>query len=84
MTALYSIQRTLHKQGIPAANVNFIPIPINLPLFMGYGSEYDTFNLVMRMALPSGSGPPMPWRRSSGSTWSKLAGSPRPTITLAA
>lgn len=47
-----SVVATLGKQGIPSGRVNFIPAPINLPLFMGAGAQYDTFNLLMRTAIP--------------------------------
>lgn len=48
-----SVLDMLAAQGIPSANVNFIPIPIQLPLHMNYGARADTFGMVMRTALPA-------------------------------
>lgn len=52
LNAYNSIVKTLAKQGIASDRINFIPIPISLPLFMGNGLVYDSFNLLMRTAIP--------------------------------
>ncbi len=48
-----SVQTQLALQGIDPSTVNFIEAPLELPLFMGYGPEADSFNMLMRMALPT-------------------------------
>ncbi|MBT9487248.1 MAG: hypothetical protein IV093_07025 [Rubrivivax sp.] len=53
MNTLASVQVLLAQQGIPESKVNFIPLPVGLPLFMGDGEMADTFTLLMRMALPT-------------------------------
>jgi hypothetical protein len=53
MNTLAGVQSLLAQQGIAAANVNFIPMPVTLPLYMGYGARSDTFSMVMRTALPN-------------------------------
>ena len=46
------VKATLAQQGIDASQINFLPIPIGLPLNMGYELTDDAFTLVMRTALP--------------------------------
>lgn len=53
MNTLARIKLQLARQGIPAAEVNFIPLPVGLPLFMGRSPSADTFTLLMRTALPT-------------------------------
>ena len=51
MNTLAKVQQTLAAQGIPASAINFVPLPIQLPLFMGYAPTADTFTMLMRTAL---------------------------------
>lgn len=53
MNTLAGIQAVLAAQGIPASQVNFIPLPLGLPLVMGTDPAADSFSLVMRTALPN-------------------------------
>jgi hypothetical protein len=48
-----SVKDMLIKQGIPKAGINFIGLPILLPLFMGNTPTSDTFNMLMRTAFPT-------------------------------
>lgn len=51
-----SYQRILNHlvaSGIPESMVNFIPMPAELPLYLGYGSNADTFGMLQRLALPA-------------------------------
>ncbi|MBS0448098.1 MAG: hypothetical protein JSR59_19370 [Proteobacteria bacterium] len=47
-----SVRSLLGQQGIPASNVNYLPMPYTLPLYMNYGDKADTYGMVMRTALP--------------------------------
>jgi len=47
------VRSLLARQKITESEVNFIPMPIGLPLFMGLGEADDTFTLLMRTALPT-------------------------------
>ncbi len=49
---LDAVQATLAAQGIPAAQVNVLPMPIALPLRMGDAAADDSFTLLMRIAIP--------------------------------
>lgn len=48
-----AVKSLLAMQGIPAAQINFVPIPVQLPLYMGYDAAADSFSLIMRTALPT-------------------------------
>lgn len=52
LNVLASVKRVLLRQGILSSQINFIPLPISLPVFMGYGDQYDFFLMLMRTALP--------------------------------
>jgi hypothetical protein len=52
MKTLAGVKTVLSRQRIGDAEVNFLPMPIGLPLFMGHGESDDTFTLFMRTALP--------------------------------
>ncbi len=46
----------LISSGLPEYAINFLPLPVNLPftqLKMGYGSDKEQFNMLMRTALPA-------------------------------
>jgi hypothetical protein len=46
----------LIASGLQEQAINFIPLPINLPMTtikMGYGADKDTFNMLMRTAMPT-------------------------------
>lgn len=47
------VRSLLARQKIAESEVNFIPMPVGLPLFMGLGEADDTFTLLMRTALPT-------------------------------
>lgn len=47
-----TVLQVLAQQGIDAAKVNFLPIPVQLPLHMGYSADADSFAVLMRSALP--------------------------------
>jgi len=53
LNTLASVKNQLALQGIQAPNVNFIPLPVQLPLNLGNASSADTFAMVMRTALPN-------------------------------
>ena len=53
LNTLASIKQMLRQQGIPDSEINFIPIPIELPLNMGQTATSDTFSMLMRTALPA-------------------------------
>lgn len=53
MNSLASIKPVLAAQGIRESEINFIPLPIGLPLNLGNGPTYDDLSLTMRMALPN-------------------------------
>lgn len=53
MNTLAQVKSMLARQRIPEDQVNFLPLPIGLPLFMGHGESDDTFTLFMRTALPT-------------------------------
>lgn len=48
-----SIKTMLLAQGIPENGINFIGMPIMLPLVMGESGTSDTFNMLMRTAFPA-------------------------------
>ncbi|HRD83738.1 MAG TPA: hypothetical protein PLF63_01055 [Rubrivivax sp.] len=52
LNTLARVKTQLAAQGIPEAKVNFMPMPIGLPLNMGYGPDDDSFSILMRMAMP--------------------------------
>lgn len=52
INTLAKVKFQLAQQGIPENRINFLPIPINLPLNMGYGSSADTFSILLRVAMP--------------------------------
>lgn len=52
LNTLASVKNVLASQGIPKSKVNFLPIPVGLPLNMGYSTSDDIFSLLMRVALP--------------------------------
>ena len=52
LNTLASIKTVLSGLGIPGAQVNFLPIPISLPLNMGYAVNADSFSLLLRTAMP--------------------------------
>jgi hypothetical protein len=47
------VKEVLARQNIADTDVNFLPLPIGLPLFMGHGDSDDAFTLLMRTALPT-------------------------------
>jgi hypothetical protein len=53
LNTLARVQAVLGQQGIPASEVNFVPLPVGSPLFMGHGESADTFTMLMRTALPT-------------------------------
>ena len=53
MNTLAGVTALLSRQRIGESEVNFVPMPIGLPLFMGHGEADDTFTLLMRTALPT-------------------------------
>jgi hypothetical protein len=53
MNALAGVKALLSRQKIGENEVNFMPMPFGLPLFMGHGEADDTFTLLMRTALPT-------------------------------
>jgi hypothetical protein len=53
LNTLEAVGQALGLQGIPVDEVNFMPLPIGLPLRMGYGQAADTFAMLMRSALPT-------------------------------
>lgn len=52
INTLAKVKFQLAQQGIPENRINFLPIPINLPLNMGYGADADTFSILLRVAMP--------------------------------
>lgn len=48
-----SVKDMLIKQGIPEKGINFIGLPVLLPLFMENTPTPDTFNMLMRTAFPT-------------------------------
>lgn len=52
LNTLAKVKFQLAQQGIAEDRVDFIPIPVGLPLNMGYGPEADTFSLLLRVAMP--------------------------------
>lgn len=52
MNTLASAKTQLAAQGIPESRVNFLPIPVGLPRYMGYGEDADTFSILLRVAMP--------------------------------
>jgi len=52
VNVLAKVKFQLSRQGIPESRINFIPIPVSLPLNMGYGTDADTFSLLLRVAMP--------------------------------
>jgi hypothetical protein len=52
LNTLAVVKARLEAQGIPASRVNFIPLPVQLPLNMGYGPDADSFSLLLRVAMP--------------------------------
>jgi hypothetical protein len=53
LNTLASIKTQLAAQGIPESRVNFLPMPVGLPLYMGYGPDADSFSILLRVAMPS-------------------------------
>lgn len=53
LNTLASVKSLLAQQGIQDSEVNFLPLPVGLPLFMGRSPSADTFTLLMRTALPA-------------------------------
>jgi hypothetical protein len=50
------VKNLLKSSGLPEYAINLLPLPLALPtttLKMGYGSNAETFNMLMRTALPS-------------------------------
>jgi hypothetical protein len=50
-----SIESMLIAQGIPAASINFLPMPVKIEdhsFAFGYGDSADQFTMLMRTALP--------------------------------
>jgi hypothetical protein len=56
LNTLTAVNGILGRQGIPQSQVNFIPLPIQLPLDMGYDPTFDSFGMLMRTALPENQG----------------------------
>ncbi len=52
LNTLASVKTLLAAQGIEPLKVNFLPIPVTLPLNMGYTVNDDSFSLLLRVALP--------------------------------
>jgi hypothetical protein len=52
LNTLDSVKSLLAQQGIDGSKVNFLPIPVTLPLNMGYSVDADSFSLLLRVALP--------------------------------
>lgn len=53
LNSLASVKALLALQGIEGSKVNFLPLPIGLPLNMGYSADADVFALLLRVALPN-------------------------------
>jgi hypothetical protein len=53
LNTLASVKAMLARQGIKDSEVNFVPLPVGLPVFMGRDAGADTFSLLMRTALPT-------------------------------
>lgn len=53
MNSLTTVKNILHAQGIPDSEINFIPLPIQLPLNLGNLLTSDNFTMLMRTALPT-------------------------------
>lgn len=53
LNTLARVKQQLALQGIPEDRVNFVPLPIALPLNMGYGNDADVFNFLLRVAMPT-------------------------------
>jgi hypothetical protein len=53
LNTLAGVKVLLARQKIAENEVNFVPMPYELPLFMGQGEADDTFTLLMRTALPT-------------------------------
>lgn len=53
LNTLALVKRQLAAQGIPESKVNFMPIPIGLPLNMGYGPDDDSLSILLRTAIPA-------------------------------
>ena len=53
LNTLAAVKTTLGAQGIDPSQVNFLPIPIGLPLDMGDTETSDGFGMLVRTALPS-------------------------------
>jgi hypothetical protein len=53
LNTLAGVKALLGRQKIADSEVNFVPMPYELPLFMGQGEADDTFTLLMRTALPT-------------------------------
>lgn len=47
-----SVVNLISSMGISAQNVNFIPMPYELPIFMGETETADSFGMLMRNAMP--------------------------------
>jgi hypothetical protein len=56
MKTFETAKATLMAAGLPATAINFIPLPVNLPIYplrTGYGDGRDTYSMLMRAALPT-------------------------------
>lgn len=53
LNTLAGVKSLLARQKITDAEVNVIPLPYTLPVFMGLDDTADTFTLLMRTALPT-------------------------------
>jgi hypothetical protein len=56
LKTLATAKAKLIAAGLPATAINFIPLPVNLPIYplrVGYGDGKDTFSMLMRAALPT-------------------------------
>jgi hypothetical protein len=52
LNTLASVKALLALQGIEGSKVNVLPLPVTLPLNMGYSVDADVFSLLFRVALP--------------------------------
>lgn len=53
LNTLAMVKRQLAAQGVPDTKVNFMPIPIGLPLNLGYGPDDDSLSILLRTAIPN-------------------------------
>ena len=52
MNSFEVIKSKLALQGISESQINFLPLPVNLPLNLGESDQADSFTMLMRTAMP--------------------------------